>query len=125
MSKYLPSVKCETPFEGDLVTYTVEPIENADFSKLLPFFKENDKGEQVIGFESQAEFMRVAAELLTKYVKDFAGLKDANGESIGLEVVTNRSYFMTLISAMAGDLFKASMTSEDEGKNSDAPSGQD
>lgn len=125
MSNYLPSVKCETPFEGDLVTYTVQPIENADFGRLLPFFKENDEGDQVIAFEDQAEFMQVAADLLGKYVSDFAGLTDGTGAPLGLDVVTQKSYFMSLISAMAGELFKASMTSEVEVKNSDAPSEQD
>lgn len=124
MSNYLPSVNCESEFEGDHITYTVKPIGNEDFGRLLPFFHENEDGEQVLKFEDQGRFLLVAGELLDKYVSGFTGLKDATGQPVPLEVVTREAYFMPLVSDMSGQLFNASMTGEVAEKNSGEPSEQ-
>lgn len=122
MSNYLPSVKASSEFDGDTVTYTLEPIENNDFGKLLPFFKEGEDGEQKIAFSDQAAFMAVAGELLGKYASNFAGLTDASGAEVPLETAVCKSYFLGLVSDMVGQLFNASMVQEVEGKNSDGQS---
>lgn len=124
MSKYLPAVECSAEFEGDTVTYSVEPLENIDFAELLPFFKENKLGETVLRFEDQGRFLTVAGGLLKKYAKNFSGLTDARGEAIPLETATSRAYFMELVSKMMMDLFQASMVDKEEEKNSVGPSVQ-
>jgi len=117
MSKYLPSEHFETEFEGDNVSFDVESLDQADFFMLVPFFHTDDDGETKLRFDDRLKFMKMAGELIGKYVKNFAGLKDANGQEISVSVVSQKTYFMSLSQEIIGKLFEVSrLSGEDEKK---------
>lgn len=123
MSKYLPSEHFDIDFEGDKVSFDVEPIDQSDFFKLIPFFQKDENGETKLRFDDSLKFMAMSGDLLGKYVKNFTGLKDAKGGDIAISVVAQKTYFMTLSQEIIGKLFEVSRLSGEDEKKSGAQSG--
>lgn len=123
MSGYIPSENVKFEWDGDVISCEIEPITNADFSKLLPFYSRGDDGDMVLGFEDQMDFARIAGEMLPNYIKNFEGLTDAKGGEVGLEVVLDKVYFMDLKSELMQRLFDLSVISKEDEKKSGEPSG--
>lgn len=122
MSKYLPSEHFDIDFEGDRVSFDVEPIDQADFFKLIPFFQKNENGETKLKFDDSLKFMAMSGDLLGKYIKNFSGLKDSKGNDIALSVVPQKAYFMSLSQEMIAKLFEVSRLNGEEEKKSDGQS---
>jgi len=125
MSGYIPSDHVTIKWQGDNITCEMEPITNADFAKLMPFYQQGEDGEMKLRFTDQMEFSRVAGEMLPTYVKNFKGVKDARGESVAFETVLEKMYFMPLKSELVARLFALSTVSGDDEKKSEGPSEHD
>lgn len=124
MSNYIPNYPGTAEFEGDKITFEIEPLSNQDFGKLLPFLKKNDEGQMVLAFEDKEKFTETALEIIGRYVVKFEGLKDGRGQPIGLETVVEKAYFSRLAGELFTQVFLASGITEKEEKKSEGPSEQ-
>lgn len=124
MSNYIPNYESEIEFEGDTIRLEIAPLENDDFRKILPYFKEDDNGEIKLRFEDQEKFSTVSSEILKKYVVQFTGLKDHNGQPVDLDTVISKVYFIKLSGELFNQVFLASGISKEDEKKSDGPSEQ-
>ena len=118
MSKFVPKVPFELEFEDDKITMMLQPLKRADMAKLAPHLNTDEDG--VIGTVDSIHMMDVAAALLPRYVSDFNGLTDLNGEVIPFESVVEEAYFINLLSEIMVKIFEISRLSEDDSKNSGA-----
>lgn len=124
MSGYIPNDHVTIEWQGDTITCDMEPITNADFSKLMPFYHQGEDGVMTLRFEEQMDFARVAGEMLPRYVTNFGGLKDARGNDVPFDTVLEKMYFMPLKSELVGRLFALSTVSGDDEKKSGELSAQ-
>lgn len=112
MSNYLPLVTKEYKFEGDNVKVSFKLLSRKQMMDLLPLMPE--KKDSAMSVEQQAELMKVSLSALEENIKEFTGLKDANGNAIPVEEAIAQSYFLTLFSDITEDMFKESMIEEEE-----------
>lgn len=124
MSSYTPHVDLETEFQGDTVHVRMKRLQRKDMQRIIPYMRTDEQtGEVKVTFEDHAALAELMGELLPGYVLEFSGLKDADGNAIGLATVLEEIYFSDLLQWMVYQLFTISHLSEDEAKNSGAPSG--
>lgn len=90
MSNYVRSIPFKTMFDGDEVTARIKPILRGDLLTLKPTFSD---GEEL----TNHAVAHGVAPLLPKYVVDLAGLNDAAGAPIGLDVVCAEAFFSELV----------------------------
>lgn len=119
MSDYLPRIRVDDiEFEGDTIAFDMESLERSDYIPLTRNMEVQDDGSVKMSFTSQMEFTETTAKLLLKYVHDFSGLKDKNGNAVPLETVVSRMYFQDLAGEMVKRLFSASRMDVDSEKKS-------
>ncbi len=122
MSQFTPLVRKQYTFEGDTVSVAFARLKRKDFHKLAPHIKfDADTGKTKMSFHDQIEFSGVMAEVLPEYVKEFAGLKDSDGNAVTLQQALEEVYFMSLIGDVVSDLFESSNMKESEAKKSAPP----
>jgi hypothetical protein len=107
MSNYVPTVRFETEFEGDIISMELRQLTRKTFLDWTPFLsKMDDEGK--LSEEDTIKMVNVAADILPEYVSDFKGLKDANGNPISIETVSTEVYFMDLVSILVTKLMEIS-----------------
>lgn len=126
MSGFVPEKTHEFTFEGDTVLVTLTPLKNEDMGRLIQFAEktgEDDEGNAKFSIQPQrmGDFSVEVGKMLPKYVKDFKGLNDANGNPVSLETACTYRYFMELMMEIGQTIMASNELSEEEGKNSDAP----
>lgn len=121
MSSYIPSDHVVMEFQGDTITFDMEPITSKDFGQLMPYYVQGDDGNLTLRFEDQMAFSEVAGGLLRRYVTNFAGLTDARGNAVPFETVMDKMYFMPLKAEMVSKLFALSTVKPDDEKKSEEP----
>jgi hypothetical protein len=97
MSGYVRATKLDEEFDGEKVTGSLQPLSLPDLLRL--------QSTQVGSDEDAA---RVLAEIVPKYVKDFAGLTAADGSAVPIEEVCASGYFVELAMAIGRKLVLAS-----------------
>jgi hypothetical protein len=114
MSNFTKDILFTTEFEGDTVSLRLARLKRKDMMTLSPHMP--DAGEKVGAVQSM-DLMDVALALLPKYVTEFKGPKDADGNELSLEDIMEEMYFLELVSRIVTHLFEASNMGADEAKN--------
>lgn len=123
MSGYTKNKTVSFEFEGDTPTMALGRLSRKDFLKLTPFFPEkSQEGDGLVKMtpSENVDFMEAVCAVLPRYVTDFAGLCDADGEELDFKTVLSETYFMTLVNDVVNKLFDHSNMGkkEDDLKNS-------
>lgn len=121
MSNFTPTVKYETDFDDDHIVMELSRLKRKGILKISPFLAGGvqDDGTIKMSFEDQAQMATVMAEILPEHIRNFEGLKDADGNSINIDTVIDEAYFRDLVGEIMGVLFRISKPSENEVKNSE------
>ena len=102
MSKFVRSHRFETVFDGDTVTAELAPLEYADMLVLQSSVRSDGEKREV------ADFVNASREVVPKYVKSFAGLTDADGQPLGIDIVASQVYFSELLNQIVTKLIEVS-----------------
>jgi hypothetical protein len=85
MSGYVRATKLEEDFQGDKVTGWLQQLSIPDLLRL-----------QSAQVSTDEEAAQVLAEIVPKYVTEFAGLSDASGGEVSIQEVCRTAYFIEL-----------------------------
>jgi hypothetical protein len=120
MSKFTPTVKWETDFDGDHVVFELRRLTNEQMMKLAPCFPT----ELATGgaFLRSVKLVSEAKEVLRSCVVSMHGLTDSQEQEMKLERILDEGYFIRLLDSLLGRVLKVSMLTEDEIKKLDAVS---
>ena len=97
MSRYTPLVEFQTVFEDDIVKMQLDQLSREIFLGWMPYMSKVDKDGN-LSIEDTLKLINDAADILPEHVKDFKGLKDANGDAVSIETIVDKVYFMPLVS---------------------------
>ena len=120
MSNYTPLVSFKTEFEGDEVTMNLDQLSRETFMSWTPYMSlmdEDGKLDEVLTVKLIGE----ASTMLPIYVKDFRGLKDADGNAVSLDTVVEKVYFIQLVTEIVMQLIVISKVGQ-EGKDTEGKS---
>jgi len=120
MSKYTPKLEKKIEFEGDTVSVVMTRLSYAHMGELTPYIVIAETGKVSVRFENKARLFEIAAKILGDVVEKFEGLKDTNGNPVGLAQVLREMYFMPIITALLTHLLENSFLKEAEEKKSEA-----
>ena len=115
MSGYLPTVKKEYEFEGDTITAAYSRLTRGQMIKISPHIPRVDQTTlQVEEFDLESNFKLLdgVMDALEENMKEFSGLKDAEGNDLAFSDICRDSYFFKLLSDMATDLMTESKMNE-------------
>jgi len=99
MSRYIKAKTFTFNFDGDAVQARLSPLEYPDMMRL----QSQGQAETRI-----ADFVAAAREITPRYVTEFTGLKDAEGNVLGYDVVTSQVYFAELLREIVSKLLELS-----------------
>ena len=117
MSNYSPLVDFEIEFEGDTIKMRLKQLTRDVFLAWMPHLSNVDENG-ALSAEATLKLIAEAGDVLPKFVKDFKGLKDADGNAVGIDVVVSEVYFMQLMSDIVRKLIEISQVSDaQEGKS--------
>jgi hypothetical protein len=102
MSKFVRSHPFETEFDGDKIKATLRPLDYPDMLALQRQTTEANVSERILGF------VEASREVAPRYVSDFEGLTDADGEVMDFGVVANEVYFTELLQRFVSKLIEIS-----------------
>lgn len=85
MSKYLRDIKMTIEFDGDKIVLTLKPMKLSD---VIALRSNVEKGE--------IEVLLDYAKVLPAYISELSGIKDADGNSIGVEAFED-AYWMPVL----------------------------
>ena len=122
MSRFTPSVKYSTSFDGDNISMVLTRLKRKDAMRLAKFYQYDEKKKQGSLIGDEAELMEVVADVLPRYVNDFAGLVTAENRPMSIEEAIDEMYFMPLIGDILSELMNISSLSEDDEVKSEQPS---
>lgn len=124
MSNFTPLVKKEYDFEEDHVTVTFSRLKRQHMLSALPALKKlNEARGDVEVVDGEDTYPNVDADMqneaindmldaivdvLPKYVKEFDGLKDKEGNPVRIDTVAGEFYFLKLAVAISMDLMTES-----------------
>lgn len=106
MSNFTPLVERTYEFEGDSVKIIFSRLRRKDMLAAMPAFKKMvDAGEDA-ELKSSAinDVLNIIAEVLPEYVQVVEGLKDSEGNDIGIKTIADEMYFMGLCAKIATDI---------------------
>jgi hypothetical protein len=86
VSGYVRATKFESTFDGKVIKATLAPLSFPDYLKL-----------QSVEVKDELDAARVTAEILPKYVKEWDGPVDSEGQPVPVEEVCSTAYFSKLI----------------------------
>lgn len=125
MSKYLPTIKYSTEFEGDAIEVELLRLSRKDYMDIIT----NSAAEIGEGGAAKVDVVKVVNNLnnfsdkLVDHVKVFKGLKDADGNALNFKDIVNTTYFTELVMDVMKELIeKSGRLREDEEKKSELPS---
>jgi hypothetical protein len=119
MSGFTKTVKREFQFDGDTVSVEFKRLTRADALSIAPLSAKMstiDKDEEAAKVGS--EWLEKACEMLPSYIVAFSGLRDGDGNVLGLEDALAAAYFMPLVRDLFNALLGSSMLTEADAKNS-------
>lgn len=96
MSNYVQSTPFSDEFDGDKVTAELAPLSIVDLVRI----------QSAIG-ASEEELMRIHAEVLPRYVKNFSGLTAKDGTPVAIEEVSTVAYFFNLATKIGTKIAEA------------------
>lgn len=99
MSKFVRSQLCTFSFDGDKVTARLSPLEYGDMMRL-----QSNSGSR----DRITEFVGVAQDIAPKYIADFSGLRDSDGNAVDFDTVAKQVYFAELLRDVVGKLMEIS-----------------
>jgi hypothetical protein len=105
VSRYLKSTRFETEFDGDKVSMKLRAISVADSTKVASLPNENGR---ILGIH----LLPVYLDMLPRYVEEFDGLKDANGDRVTVEEVASDQYFVRLVYEIGAAIMKTGVFSD-------------
>ena len=120
MSKFIPAVDYVTEFEGDEVKMRLLPLKRSAYQQLIPFINKDDKGKVKLTFQDEQAMFSVLADVLPTHCETFSGLKDHEGNEIGLDVMMDNTYFMALMADITQELTRISGMGKKDAKKSEA-----
>lgn len=105
MSHYLKQTKGEITFDGDVVSFVLNPILYQDTLKVnsLPTIVD-ENGKESIDGQLITELMQ---ELVPRYLVSISGLKDAEGNALQIADILGVAYFTGLITQIGSSLLIA------------------
>lgn len=98
MSGYVRSAQFSTEFEGDPVTCQLAPLSIADLLKMQSADAGSTKQEQ------ERLTAQILAEIAPKYVSEWSGPKDSDGNMVTVEEVCQSAYFVRLAMELGAEL---------------------
>lgn len=113
MSNFTPLVSKEYEFGGDKVQVTFARFKRKHMLEMMPFMaqvrtaRENDDSQAASVATNQT--LNLTIGVLPEYVKTLTGLKDTEGNEIGIEVVADEMYFIDLAADIAMDILNESV----------------
>jgi len=107
MSNYSPLVKFETEFEGDKITMQLDQLTREVFLGWSPYMNLMDEDGN-LDQEMTLKLVNESASMIPQFVKDFRGLKDANGDAIPLQTVVDKVYFIEIVTVIIMKLIEIS-----------------
>lgn len=109
MSNFTPLVEKEYEFEGDNVKIRFARLKRVHMLRALPAFYEiADKTDDENFLSKAGHLLGDIIDEIPGYVKEFEGLKDANGEPVSIMTVCEDFYFTRLAMQIAMDMVKES-----------------
>jgi hypothetical protein len=125
MGQFTRTFKVEIQFDGDNVVCEMKRLRNEHMVKLAPFFVEKE-GITKITFKDKVEMLQAGSEVLPDIVVSITGLKDSQGNALGLKDILGEMWFNPLIDELVGRLFIESTLKQQnpivDPKKSDGPS---
>ena len=118
MSNFTPHITFETDFEGDHITAKLSRLKRKDMTTVARYVDVDEEGNLAGGLDVE-QMIEFAAEVLPRYVEEFKGLKDADGNAISIETVVDEAYFLPLVTELVSALFDASGMKAADEKNSE------
>ena len=108
MSNFTPLVERTYEFEGDSIKVVFARLRRKDMLAAMPAFKKLMDAEEAKDAELKSaainDVLNIIAEVLPEYVKSVEGLKDSEGNDIGIKTVADEMYFMGLCAQIATDI---------------------
>lgn len=115
MGRYTQNVIEKIDFDGDEITVTLRRMQNKHMLILSPLLQENP-GEHV--FARSSRIIAGAGDVLKECIVSLEGLRGADNNNIGIDIVLNDAYFMSLVDKILGRLLGASVVTESDAKKS-------
>lgn len=102
MARYVRATKFEAEFEGEPVSCLLSQLSLEDFIELDAADVEGDDDAQL------RESVKIISRIAPKYVSEWLGPKDADGNMVPLDEVFRSAYFIELAIKIGVKLIEAS-----------------
>lgn len=123
MSGFTPTVKFQTDFDGDHLTFILKRLKVKHQAKIMSATSKNKLPEETTEqkIDSWRDLMDVGREILPECIVSMEGLTISGSGITDINIILEEAYFLPLVDLVLAELMRSSRVQDVDVKNLNGP----